>query len=88
MSSKPTAAFGGLPEDPILPDMSPLHAFHVEWPWLRPLSAILQFSRWTIDDVVSNPRAAAEVRLFWKILQTGKRISRERQARSSQPNPT
>ena len=79
MAPKPPEAFGGLPEVPLALDPRPLHALFVEWPWLHPLTAILGFTRWTIDDVVSNPRAAWEVRCLWKLFKAAQHLAQERE---------
>lgn len=70
--------FGGVPEadSPILGRL-PQHLFEIEWQWLRPLRAILAFLGYSIDDVVSNPRAASEVRTLWKVYKLAQRLERE-----------
>lgn len=56
--------------------------FFVEWPWLHPLTCILRLGGWTIDEVVTRPRAAAELRVFWKLWKASERLSRERERRN------
>jgi len=97
MSFRALSAYGGLPEEPALPVLPPTHAFQMEWQWLHPLRAILAYCGWTIDDVVSSPRAASEVRTFWKIHKLSQRITLEnaresesrghRRSRSVPPKP-
>jgi hypothetical protein len=83
MSGRLPDFLGSTPEAPMFPQ-GPVPIFVMEWPWLRPLSAILSFSRWTIDDVVSSRRAAFEVRLLWKVYKLGQRLAAERERRLEQ----
>ncbi len=77
-SSKPLEAFGGAPEKPIPEDGGPLALAFFEWEWTHPLRAILKASGWTIDDVVSDPRTATEVKIHWKIYKTNLKMAAER----------
>jgi len=79
MTSESLKAFGGAPEPFPRLDTLPLHFFETEWEWLRPFAVILKLNGWTVDDVASNPRVAAQVRLFWKIYKMGQRQSHDRQ---------
>lgn len=54
----------------------------VEWPWIQPLAVILRISGWSIDDVVSSPKVAAEVRWLWKLWNVSQRTSRERETQN------
>ncbi len=78
MSSETPPIFGGVPngESPFLGRL-PGHFLEIEWQWLRPLRAILAFLGYSIDEVVSNPRAAAEVRTLWKVYKLAQRLGRE-----------
>ena len=42
-----------------------------EWPWVRPLDAILRVSGRTLEEALSCRRAAAEVGLLWRLWQEG-----------------
>jgi hypothetical protein len=50
----------------------------VEWQWRRPLAAILRFAGRSIDAVVADPRAAAEVRTLWRAYRAGERLATRR----------
>lgn len=70
--------FGGFPEtEPALFGRLPEHTFRIEWHWLRPLRAILDFLGYSIDEVVSDPRAAAEVRVLWDVYKLSRRLARD-----------
>jgi len=49
----------------------------LDWPWARPLTVILSATRWTIDDVVSDPAAAREVRALWRVWTDARRLAAE-----------
>lgn len=72
--------FGGGHGPPLMP-LPTVPVYVMEWPWLRPLSAILAFARWTIDDVVSSPRAAWEVRVLWKAYKLAQKVAADRDAK-------
>src|SRR2546426_8243945 len=61
----------------------PVPVLVMEWPWSRPLPAILTHGGWTIDDVVSDPRVAALVRIQWRLLKASERLARERERQNS-----
>ena len=71
---------GGGPASPLPIDAEPLKVLMGRWAWADPLAAILRFGGWTIDDVVSDPRAAREVRFLWRLWnEVGRRAAaRER----------
>jgi hypothetical protein len=83
MNARPPVAFGGLPEIDWLPrNDATVFPFYAEWQWLRPLQAILGLTRRTIHDVVSDPRAAAEIRVLWGVYATARRLAAEREERN------
>jgi hypothetical protein len=81
-SSNPLDAFGGAPERPIPEDGGPLTLADFEWEWIHPLRAILKTSGWTIDDVVSDPRTAIEVKVHWKLFKMSQKMAAEREMRA------
>ena len=66
----------GAPLPPLPGDYEPLPIKRTVWQWSDPFRAILRFGGYTIDDLVDRPRAAAEVRLLWKVFKEAKRIRR------------
>ncbi len=72
----------GPPPPPVRQRLSPF-IFIQEWQWARPFQAILQFSAHSIDAIVDDPRAAAEVSTLWKVWKAaeGRRAERERLVR-------
>ena len=64
---------------PILPvDPTPI-VWEMEWPWARPLPAILQVCDWDIDTLVSSREVATEVRRIWKLWKTSERLKAHEQ---------
>jgi hypothetical protein len=72
----------GLPASIPLPiDLRPVAQVVVRWQWANPLTAILQFGGWTIDDAVADPRVAGAVRQLWKVWKLMKRHQLEHEAK-------
>ena len=63
----------GISKGPPAEDAETISILRVEWPWLRPLQAILATSGWTIHDVVNRPSVATELRYHWKIYRANER---------------
>lgn len=51
----------------------------LEWPWLRPLHAILAVQGWSLHEVINDRQKAWLVRACWKLLQESIRVSRARE---------
>jgi hypothetical protein len=49
----------------------------LEWPWIRPYPAILAFTGYSLDRLVNDPRAAAEVRTLWRLWHASRRLAAE-----------
>ena len=50
-----------------------------EWQWARPYAAILQFAGFTVDHLVNDPRAAAQMRTLWCIWKASRKLAEKRE---------
>jgi hypothetical protein len=60
----------------------PVPVLIAEWEWRNPLRTILRVSGWTIDDVISSPGIAREVRMHWRATKMVERRARDRERRA------
>jgi len=74
-------AIFGLPPSIFPPDFHPVAALVVQWEWSNPLAVILKVGNWTIDDLISDPRVAREIRILWKAWKESVRMAMEKERR-------
>lgn len=63
-----------------VPPPEPAPAIQVlQWYWSDPVSAILHFAGWTLEDIASSPRAVAEFTQLWRLWEDSQQLKAARE---------